>query len=216
MRKLFTNLFNRNKQINNIPTTTLVVEENYLDEAAQLVGYSSINEQLLAYKSLLTFFTPNQTVLDINCGRGDLYAYIKQLYEDVFADTQYTGLSSNSILINVGKEKYRTENLLNIPFSNFSSNEKFNWVIASNLFNELVEDNYQHLFDNIEKMYNLSNNAVAFNLITSQVEDTNNISSQYYFYDSGKVLNYLLTTYKKVVVRADYLLGDITFFIFKN
>lgn len=216
MRKLFTNLFSSKKSNNESSTTLEVSEDTYLDDSAQLVGYSNINEQILAYNSLLTFFNPAQTVLDINCGRGDLFAYIKQLHEDVFADSQYTGISTNNVLIDVGKEKYRTDNLLNLSFKDFTTTNKFNWVIASNYFNELVEDNYQNLYDNVEKMYKLSNYGVAFNLITSQIEDNSELSSQYHLYDSGKVFNHLLTTYKKVVVRADYLLGDITFFLFKN
>ena len=216
MRKLFTNLFSSKKTDNTSSTTTEVSEDNYLDESAQLVGYSNINEQILAYNSLLTFFSPTQTVLDINCGRGDLFAYIKQLHEDVFADNQYTGISTNTVLINVGKEKYRTDNLLHTSLKEFPTTNTYNWIMASNYFNELVDDNYQNLYDSVEKMYKLSNYGVAFNLITSQIEDNNDVATQYHLYDSGEVFNYLLTTYKKVVVRADYLLGDITFFLFKN
>jgi hypothetical protein len=64
-------------------------------------------------------------------------------------------------------------------------------------------------------MYNICNFAVAFNVITNQADVQEDQIVSYSIYDAGKILNHLLTTYKKVIVRADYLLGDTMFYVFK-
>ena len=64
-------------------------------------------------------------------------------------------------------------------------------------------------------MYNSCTYATAFNVITNQADVQRDQIALYSIYDAGKILNHLLSTYKKVIVRADYLLGDTMFYVFK-
>ena len=65
-------------------------------------------------------------------------------------------------------------------------------------------------------MFNLCTDAIVFNVITNQADIQQNQTAMYAIYDSGQILNHLLNVYKKVIVRADYLLGDTMFYVFKN
>lgn len=191
------------------------VPESFLLDDSVLVGYSNINEQIITYNTALTFFNPNYTILDIGCGRGDLFAFIKEQYEDVFLDSNYYGLDNNEIVINSGKEKYNINNIHLQDFSTFKPNTKYNWVVGCNYFMNPFDDQYTRLYRSIDKMYNLCTVATVFNVITNQVDVNEADKLSYSIYDAGQILNHLLITYKKVIVRADYLIGDTMFYVFK-
>ena len=209
MKNIFS-IFKKKKSV-----VTEDVPETFLQDDSILVGYSNINEQILTYNSALTFFNVNQSVLDVGCGRGDLFAYIKEQYEDVFLDSNYYGIDNNEIVLNAGKEKYNIDNIHLQDFTTFKTNNKYNWVVACNYFLDPLDDQYTRLFKSVDKMYNICNFAVAFNVITNQADVQEDQIASYSIYDAGKILNHLLTTYKKVIVRADYLLGDTMFYVFK-
>lgn len=193
-----------------------LVQENYLQDSPELVGYVNINEQILTYNAMLTFFNTSQSILDVGCGRGDLFAFLKERYEDVFLDSNYYGIDTSEPLINAGKERYGINNIHVHDFASFKNASKFNWVFACNFFNEFKEDKYEYLYKCIDKMYNLSNHGVAFNIITDQANIQKEYEQYYSLYNAGEILNYLNLTYKKVITRSDYLVGDTTFYIFKQ
>lgn len=204
------------KKKDSVQESDTLVQENYLQDSPELVGYVNINEQILTYNSMLTFFNTSQSILDVGCGRGDLFAFLKERYEDVFLDSNYYGIDINEPLINAGKERYGINNIHVQDFSSFKNASKFNWVIACNFFNEYKENQYEYLYKCIDKMYNLSNHAVVFNVISTDANIQQEYLQYYSLYDAGKILNHLNSTYKKVIVRADYLVGDTSFYIFKH
>jgi len=192
------------------------VSESFIQDESILVGYTNINEQILTYNSALTFFNPNLSLLDIGCGRGDLFAFMKEQYEDVFLDSNYYGIDKNEIVINTGKEKYNITNIHLQDFNSFKTDIKYNWISALNYFNDPIEDNYKVLYKTVDRMYNLCSDAIVFNVITNQADVHQDQISSYSIYDAGQILNHLTNVYKKVIVRADYLLGDTMFYVFKN
>lgn len=209
MKNIFS-IFKKKKSVNS------VVTESFIQDESILVGYTNINEQILTYGSALTFFNPNLSILDIGCGRGDLFAFMKEQYEDVFLDSNYYGIDKNEIVINAGKQKYNIGNIHLQDFNSFKSETKYNWICALNYFNDPVEDSYKVLYKTIDRMFNLSSDAIVFNVITNQADIQQDQITSYSIYDAGQILNHLTNVYKKVIVRADYLLGDTMFYVFKN
>lgn len=209
MKNIFS-IFKKKKSVNS------EVTESFIQDESILVGYTNINEQIITYGTALTFFNPNLSILDIGCGRGDLFAFMKEQYEDVFLDSNYYGIDRNEIVINAGKQKYNIDNIHLQDFNSFKPERKYNWVSALNYFNDPVEDNYKILYKTIDRMFNLSSDAIVFNVITNQADIQQDQISSYSIYDAGQILNHLTNVYKKVIVRADYLLGDTMFYVFKN
>jgi len=203
-------IFKKKKSVNS------EVTESFIQDESILVGYTNINEQILTYGTALTFFNPNLSILDIGCGRGDLFAFIKEQHEDVFLDSNYYGIDRNEIVINAGKQKYNIDNIHLQDFNSFKSDKKYNWICALNYFNDPVEDSYKVLYKTIDRMFNLSSDAIVFNVITNQADIQQDQITSYSIYDAGQILNHLTNVYKKVIVRADYLLGDTMFYVFKN
>lgn len=209
MKNIFS-IFKKKKSVNS------EVTESFIQDESILVGYTNINEQILTYGTALTFFNPNLSILDIGCGRGDLFAFIKEQHEDVFLDSNYYGIDRNEIVINAGKQKYNIDNIHLQDFNSFKSDKKYNWICALNYFNDPVEDSYKVLYKTIDRMFNLSSDAIVFNVITNQADIQQDQITSYSIYDAGQILNHLTNVYKKVIVRADYLLGDTMFYVFKN
>lgn len=221
MKNIFSTFFGKKKSEpitqEVISDVDVIENENDFLSSPMFVGYNDINEQILTYNSLLTFYTVNQSILDVGCGRGDLFVFMKERYEDVFLDSNYYGIDNNPIAIDTGINRYGLSNIHLKDFTNYRTIDKFNWVIASNYFLDVRDNEYDYLYNHVDKMYNLCNYAVAFNIITEQANITyTDDIPPYSVYDPGEVLNHLLNTYRKVIVRADYLLGDSTFYIFKN
>lgn len=192
------------------------VLSDFVQDDSILVGYININEQIITYSTALTLFNPNLSILDIGCGRGDLFAFMKEQYEDVFLDSNYYGIDKNEIVINAGKEKYNIDNIHLQDFNSFKSDKKYNWVSALNYFNDPVDDSYKVLYKTIDRMFNLSSDAIVFNIITNQADIRQDQITSYSIYDAGQILNHLTNVYKKVIVRSDYLLGDTMFYVFKK
>ena len=58
------------------------VDPEYLFNDPRVVGWLSVEEQEALFSGLLLFYNPSKhTILDVGCGRADLYGYIKNLFQ---------------------------------------------------------------------------------------------------------------------------------------
>jgi SAM-dependent methyltransferase len=176
----------------------------------------STNEQELLFSALLLFYSPNYSVLDVGCGRADLYGYLRRMFPE--SDINYTGIDLNANMIHVAERKYPV--LLN----NLSGNDILtapgsvnDWVFGSGLFNlNDHPDMFEYAKSVVDKMYENATVGVAFNLLTGLPADMNQSDiDQLIIHDMSAWLDYLVSKYTKVVCRTDYMAGDVTFFIFK-
>jgi trans-aconitate methyltransferase len=190
--------------------------EDYLFNAPEIAGWMSTNEQELLFSALLLFYSPNYSVLDVGCGRADLYGYLRRMFPE--SDINYTGIDLNANMIHVAERKYPV--LLN----NLSGNDILtapvsvnDWVFGSGLFNlNDHPDMFEYAKSVVDKMYENATVGVAFNLLTGLPADMNQSDiDQLIIHDMSAWLDYLVSKYTKVVCRTDYMAGDVTFFIFK-
>jgi len=73
-------------------------DPDYMLHSPQVVGYNTTAEQHFLFQNLIIGLDPTvYSILDIGCGRGDLYGFLKELWPDhIFA---YTGLDMNPWLL---------------------------------------------------------------------------------------------------------------------
>ena len=189
------------------------VSSEELLNSPEIVGWLSVEEQELLFSALLLFYSPEQSLLDVGCGRADLFGYCNKLFG---ATIPYKGIDYNPNILNVAAQKYTGVNVEAVDVLN-SDESKFDWVVGSGLFNLLDnEDMETYSKTVIQKMYDKSNIGIAFNLLTGVPEDmADEDVAQLVVHDPAEWLNYLTATYTKVICRADYLSGDVTFIIFK-
>ena len=192
--------------------------EDYLLNAPEIAGWMSTNEQELLFSALLLFYSPSYSVLDVGCGRADLYGYLRRFFPEQ-DDINYTGIDFNANMISVAERKYPV--LLNKLSGNdiltATTLDRHDWVFGSGLFNlNDHPDMFEYGKTVIDKMYENATIGVAFNLLTGLPEDLNQSDiDQLVVHNTADWLNYLVSKYTKVVCRTDYMVGDVTFFIFK-
>lgn len=119
---------------------------SYLLTDSNVVGYpdSGFQEEIYKIASIGTFDANTKTIFDVGCGRGDYGHYLKTA---VNPDFNYIGVDSNSLLINVGREKYKDSGLnLDLQNSTFDSewvnnNETISADWVMNIFNLSLQYN---------------------------------------------------------------------------
>ena len=183
----------------------------------EIVGWLSTQEQELLFSALLLFYSPEQSILDVGCGRADLYGYCKRMFGDEAKALPYKGIDYNPNILNIAQEKYPGVYTEAVDILNSPVTETHDWVVGSGLFNLLDnEDMERYTKTVIQKMYDKANMGVVFNLLTGYPDDmADEDVAQLVVHDPVAWLDYLLNTYTKVICRADYLSGDVTFYIFK-
>jgi len=184
----------------------------------ELLGWNSIEEQEALFFALLLFYDPESSILDVGAGRGDLYGYMSALYQDQWDPSLYSGIDYNSYLIGLGKEKFPNANLEVGDLFTIDETVRYDWCMANGVFNLKIAnydmDEYTKLA--IDKMYTIADKGIAFNLLTSYDDSmSQEVIDAIHKFDAGEYLNYLTEKYGKVICRADYFPGDVTFFIFK-
>ena len=192
-------------------------DKDYMMYSPFPVGYSSTSEQKYIFQNLIIGFNPgNYSMLDIACGRGDLYGYIKDLYKNDMLS--YQGIDINPFMGNLAKQKHD----IDITIGSFDTENDItelksaDWVVASGFFTQRrceTEDQDLHkLFEDIDKMYELANNCVSFNLLSPI---GNEIEPGFFYVHPGLIMDMLIEKYRYVTVRNNYSNDVYTVTIYK-
>jgi SAM-dependent methyltransferase len=188
-------------------------DPDYMLHSPQVVGYNTTAEQHFLFQNLIIGLDPTvYSILDIGCGRGDLYGFLKELWPDhIFA---YTGLDMNPTMCDLGREKHGLD-LIN---SNFDTAKlvTHDWVVAGGFFTQrkcaTEDEDLRKLLVDIDKMYQTANLVVAFNLL-SPINTT--IHEGFFYVHPGLILDMLIEKYQYVNIRHNYSKDVYTVSIFK-
>lgn len=177
----------------------------------QVVGWSSIEEQEILFEAALWLAsTPGLSILDVGCGRADLYPLATE------KGLIYNGIDYNPNIIGIAQQKYPGVSVETLDVLNIEPGADYDWVVGSGLFNIAIENPANYAQEVVAKMYDKARIGVAFNLLTSIPEDIADEDKQsLVVWEPAAWLAYLELTYKKVICRTDYLEGDTTFYILK-
>lgn len=197
-----------------------VIPESYPDEyllnAPQIAGWLSTQEQELLFSALLLYYSPKQSVLDLGCARADLYGYLTRFFEN--DNINYTGMDYNANLLNIAKRKFPklADNLIAQDILKAETGQ-YDWVFGSGLFNlNDHPDMFDYAKQVVDKMYENATVGVAFNILTGLPDDmAQSDIDQLFVHNPSAWLEYLISKYGKVLLRSDYMLGDVTFVILK-
>ena len=81
-------------------------DDDYMMYSPFPVGYNTTSEQRFLMQNLLLGFNAS-SILDIGCGRADLYGFIRDFYGE---NIIYHGIDHNPIMIDLAKQKYDDTN----------------------------------------------------------------------------------------------------------
>ena len=79
---------------------------DYLEYAAEAVGYANRTEQWATYRTISNYFAEEDSVLDFGCGRGDFERFFKTEFR---TDLDYIGIEMNQQLVEASKRAYNDE-----------------------------------------------------------------------------------------------------------
>ena len=196
--------------------------ENYL-----ALDWNSPESQKLRYEILIDILVYGRksakiSLLDVGCGLGDLYGFLKKEKYLSRNKINYTGLDITPKILEVAKKKY--------PGAKFELKDiledrylpKFDYVFCSGVFNLRMTDTESHLEwvkAMLLRMYDLADFGVAVNFLSeggmpiSLPEDLN--SGRYFYFKPEEIMSFCRFICNRFIIRHDYHPADFTVYLLK-
>ena len=169
---------------------------------AKDLGWGSVESQVKRFKILSEIGDlTGKSVLDVGCGFGDLYDYLK------YKISYYVGIDINPKQIEEAKKRYPVE-------FHIGKIDKvmghFDYVFASGIFNL---EKWKGTNETIQRMFELSDIGIGFNMLSDKADFFNKGET---YTNPGEMLEFCLKLSRKVVLRHDYMTHDFTVYIYKE
>ncbi|MBI4843585.1 MAG: class I SAM-dependent methyltransferase [Nitrospirae bacterium] len=151
-----------------------------------------------------------RSILDVGCGLGDLYSWLKARYRSF----EYTGADITPSMINQAVKSHPGAEfrVWNINESAVSA-PLYDFVFASGIFNRKIEGHEAFIKETIHSMFSLCKTGIAFNILSRKADF---FEDEEYYADPGELLNYCMTLSRKAVLRHDYMPHDFTVYLYKG
>lgn len=151
------------------------------------------------------FLLPECSVLDVGCGTGDFYEFIKSRYKNI----KYKGIDFSESMIKKAQEKYQSnfenKDLIDI-------NEKFDCVFALGTFNLQTTNHEEYIKNYLKKCFDCCNNrTIIFVKDNSCVEQY----QQMKYYEPEEILKLALSLTPHVLLSTSFLPKEITLCMYK-
>jgi SAM-dependent methyltransferase len=211
--KLETLLFTNQPEYQVYDALQAGVDSDYMMYSPLVNGYTSVAEQRFLFQNVLIGFDATKySILDIGCGRGDLYGYLHELTDNnIFS---YAGIDHNPNLVELASKRYDLT-VRTVAYETLS-NQKADWVVAINVFTqrkcETESADLIKLYDDIKLLYNCATQCVSFNLLSPI---NANLQPGQFYVHPGLILDMLLERYKFVTIRHNYATNIYTVTIYK-
>lgn len=177
----------------------------------EALGWGKKDRSTLRFEILSSYWKlEGKAVLDVGCGFGDLYGYLK---ERGIAPRKYVGVDINADLIKEGKRHYpdadlRIENVIDDGIA-----EQFDIVLSSGIFNHKLEDNRGFIRKALTRFNEISNQGFCCNFLSNKVDFT---YEHTFHSDPCEILELAYNFSRRVVLRNDYMPFEFSIFVDKH
>ncbi|MFA6431409.1 MAG: class I SAM-dependent methyltransferase [Candidatus Margulisiibacteriota bacterium] len=205
--------------------------ESLFDEhgnSYKALDWNSPDSQKLRFKIMKELFNYGKkasciTLLDVGCGFGDLYGYLKSDGSLSRHRINYSGCDISPKIIQTAKKKYpdakfEVKNILEDRHT-----PKYDYIICSGIFNirsAEIDDHLAYVKEMIFRVSELATYGVGLNFLSEgslPIADPQNLnSSQYFYFNPETVLNFCRHAAPKYILRHDYHIGDFTIYLLKG
>jgi len=149
----------------------------------------------------------NSTILDVGCGFGDFYTYLK--FRKI--KCKYSGIDINEDFIKIAKKINPDGHFMKKDIQKETNVKKHDWVVASGITNHGVK--YSHLKDMLKTMFAISKKGVMIDFISNYVD----YKEREIFYTSPeKIFKFAKTLTQRVTLRHDYMPYEFSLYLYKN
>ena len=171
---------------------------------SKCLGWENEQAQELRFEILERVIFPGASILDVGCGLGNLYDYLKNR-EYSF---KYTGVDILPQMIEPAKKKNPQAEFIcgNLFCDDLLPGKKFDIVYASGIFNIELGNNDDFLRNALQKFVSLSNKFIVFNLLHTRSKT----KEAGYYYQTPNNVQKLLPQIKNVTFIDDYLDNDFS------
>jgi hypothetical protein len=189
-------------------------DPDYMMYSPYPVGYNTTAEQRFLMQNLLVGFSGG-SLLDIGCGRCDLYGVANELAALNNDIVSYNAIDHNPIMTKLGEAKWGLEKVSVGAYETVKLNPH-EWVVASGIFTErrcqTENEDLIKLIDSIDILYNVATQVVSFNLL-NPINTTHH--EGFFYVHPGLILDMLIEKYRYVNLRNNYSPDVYTVTIYK-
>ncbi|MDD5503745.1 MAG: GNAT family N-acetyltransferase [Candidatus Omnitrophica bacterium] len=150
-----------------------------------------------------------KSVLDLGCGLGDLYGWMKEA--DIKAD--YTGMDISLSMIERARQKYPKGEFIHGGIGDIPAGLFYDYILCSGIFNRRVPEHERYVSDTITAMFDACRLGIGFNMMSVKADFFN---QQEYYAQAGDTLDFCLKLSRRAVLRHDYMGHDFTVYVYKN
>jgi SAM-dependent methyltransferase len=182
----------------------------------QGVDWNSIESQNLRFEVLSNVVNLDEpfSILDYGCGFGSMLKYFNQKYSEF----KYTGFDISQQMIDEAL-KLNSDNPSSQWVTNLNENYKFDFTIASGIFNVKLETPdivwLDYIINTLHKLDECSLKGFSFNILT-KYSDKEYMKEYLYYADPLYIFNYCKLNFSKnVALLHDYDLFEFTIIVRK-
>jgi SAM-dependent methyltransferase len=200
------------------PDDRNIYRARYLERLAEFghdprsLGWSK-GKQEARFKALTSRvdLTRVQTVLDVGCGFGDMYAYLRQRG----FRGRYLGIDFIDELLDVGRSVYPDAELRNVDIDDFEPDERFDLVVASGIFNGVLEheEQWARIERTLARMYRLAKFACAADFMSAYVDYSRGDT---FYAEPERVLSLAKRLSRRVALDHHYLPFEFAIWLFPD
>lgn len=150
----------------------------------------------------------NCTILDLGCGFGDLYGFLKKKYS-----IDYTGYDINKNLIDIARNKNPDASFDVKDILSDKILKNFDYIISSGVFNFKLADNSSFAKNMLKKMLEICNKGIAVDFVTDYVDYRNRDLN---YTSPEEIFSFCKTLSKRVTLRHDYMPFEFCIYLYKN
>ncbi|MFZ5970311.1 MAG: GNAT family N-acetyltransferase [Bacteroidota bacterium] len=182
--------------------------EKYGNDVRSL-NWGSVDSQHKRFEVLASIGDlQGKSILDVGCGLGDFYSWLKQRGKDV----DYYGIDITPQMVERARQKYpkgtfETGSILEVHFS-----QDFDYVFASGIFYLRNFEPEKFLHNSIRKMFANCRLGLGFNSLSRWADS---YEENEFYADPAAVVNFCRSLSRKVVLRHDYHPADFTIYLYK-
>jgi len=147
------------------------------------------------------------SVLDVGCGLGDLYGFLKERGIDV----EYSEIDIMPEFIEAAKLRFSEAAFIEGAISTIRGT--FDYCLASGALTFKVKNNERFYFEMIHQMYVRARRGVGFNMLDKATHADNEI---YAAYSPTEVASYCESFCPHVQINIGYMPDDFTIYLYKN
>jgi len=192
----------------NVQLYSELVRQHGVD--VRTLGWGSLESQTRRFQVLAEIGKLNgASVLDVGCGLGDLYGWMKKKRLRV----RYTGLDITPQMVKMAQERF--------PLAGFRVGDlldrsqpvvRYDFVLTSGIFTHRSAFRSEFLMAMVKRMFDISKHAAGFNCLSGWAEER---EPGEFHADPLKVLSLCRKLTSRVVLRHDYHPRDFTVYLYR-